>query len=250
MSRLAIGIVIVIVILIIVGIGIGLYYAFGSSTESSESSPAQSTATEQPTSVTTTPATAMSATSATATSVAQAPINTAEQTAIDTALSDAYGFYSAASPPSNALYGIINTTGAHCRALGGAMNGTPGDNAWTDCHLQFGRDPARAPKGFLPAGSCPSGTCQYGNFSTTGRTCRALGGAMNGTPGDDEWTACHMNLGDQPKYKLYPSGKCPTGNCYTARFGSSTGAQCRALGGTALGEPWGKCEFNIGQASR
>ena len=225
MSGLVIGIIVTIIILIIVGIGIGLYYVFGS-TESSEA-PEQTIEKQDE----------------------QATKDVAEQSATDSALANAYGFYSAASPPSNALYGIVNMTGAHCRALGGAMNGTPSDATWTNCHLQFGRDPARAPKGFHPPGVCPSGTCQYGKFSTTGRACRALGGAMSGTPGDDVWTQCNMNIGDQPKYRLYPAGKCPTGNCYAARFGASTGAQCRALGGTALGESWGKCEFNIGHAA-
>ena len=51
------------------------------------------------------------------------------------------------------------------------------------------------PTSFVVAGA---GQCQqkaaYGIISTTGQDCITLGGAMNGVPGDLEWTACHLDF--------------------------------------------------------
>ena len=89
-------------------------------------------------------------------------------------------------------YGIITTTGGDCRRMGGGMNGTPGDAEWTSCHLDW------CSRGGSPAytasrpGSCPT-KVGSGVLKTTAADCRRMGGAMNGTPGDGEWTDCHLD---------------------------------------------------------
>ena len=104
------------------------------------------------------------------------------------------GSFTAARPGTCASkrgYGIIKTTGGDCRRLGGGMNGTPGDGDWTDCHLDWcssgGSYTAAAP------GSCGAAKVGYGIISTTGGDCRRMGGAMNGVPGDTQWTDCHLD---------------------------------------------------------
>lgn len=171
----------------------------------------------------------------------------AADAAIDSALSEAYGFHAAnVCPRGDCMYGILRMKAGECRAMGGAMNGSPADADWADCHVNFGRD---APRGMLPAGQCSSGTCQYGAFTTSARSCRAIGGAMNGTPGDDEQTLCHVNFGISPKYRLFPVGVCPTGTCYPVKF-PAVGAQCRQIGGQATGDSWTQCELSLGPATR
>lgn len=167
---------------------------------------------------------------------------------IDEAIYDAYGFHPANTcPKGTCMYGIIRTTGAHCRAIGGGMNGTPRDNQWCDCHVNFGRS---APRGLLAPNTCPSGTCQYGAFTTTGAHCRALGGAMNGTPGDNDSTLCHFNIGANPRWGFYAPGSCPSGRtCYPAQI-QAVASQCRAIGGTtsATGNAWAPCSLLVGPA--
>jgi hypothetical protein len=170
--------------------------------------------------------------------------------AIDGAVSftDAYGFNPQSSCASGTcMYGIARTTGGDCRALGGAMNGSPADGEWTDCHMNFGRG---APRGLLAPGSCPSGKCQYGAITMAGASCRALGGAMNGKPGDDEQTLCHFNIGASPRMGFYPRTGCPTGRtCYPTHVRALT-TQCRALGGdpdpNATDGEWTDCHLNVG----
>lgn len=173
---------------------------------------------------------------------------------IDAALAEVYGLSPATTCPTNpCMYGIIGMTGGHCRAIAGAMNGTPADNAWTSCYVNFGKN---APRAFFAANSCPAGECQYGHIQTTGATCRAIGGAMNGTPGDDDWTSCYLDVGPVtlakgPKYGLFPPGKCPFGTCYPVRI-TAQGDRCRAVGGTTVAShmDWGACEMNLGQTAR
>lgn len=175
---------------------------------------------------------------------------------IQSKLDEAYGLYSSnpfICPYESCAYSAVKMTGGDCRSLGGVMNGTPSDTEWTTCHLNVGKkDPtsANAFRSLLPAGSCPGGVCQYGTFSTTGVACRALGGAMNGTPGDDEWTDCHLNIGESPKWALYPYNACPTGTCYDTKF-PSVGVSCKAIGGVSDtdGPYWGTCQMSIGSAN-
>lgn len=165
---------------------------------------------------------------------------------IENALAETYGIHPANSCPSGTcMYGIVRATGSTCRAIGGSMNGTPRDDAWTDCHVNFGR---KAPRGFLPPGSCPSGQCHYGAVWMTGADCRAVGGAMNGEPEDSEQTLCHFNFGAKPRYGVYAPGACPTGTCRAVRV-NALAEQCRAIGGTTdATSGWGTCTLGFGDA--
>lgn len=250
MSGLIIALIIAIVIIIIIIIG-AIYATSGDSTPGSQvqpvlpsdGSPTPSTNTDVPL----VDDAAKIAAEKAAAERAAADQLAATNASIDAALAEAYGLNPARVCPSGkCAYGIVGMMGGQCRAMSGAMNGTPGDTTWTDCHVTFSQKPQR---GFLPAGSCPSGACQYGIVNMTGKACRAIGGRMNGTPGDDEWTSCHMNIGTQPKFGLFPQGKCPTGTCYPVRFGA-IGTECRAIGGSATGDSWTPCEMSFGPLAR
>lgn len=227
-----IAIIIVVVLLIIGGIVAAVLLSKDTTTPSTYVPPAGTTPTDTTTSPVVDPAAAAAA--------------AASEKAINDALAETYGFNPAGQCPSGTCtYGIMRMTGGQCRAVGGAMNGTPGDSEVADCHVNFGK---KAPRGFLPPGSCPSGTCYDVAFGMTGAGCRALGGRSD-VSGDTESGFCHMSGGASPKYGLYPVGTCPTGTCYPASF-QALGAQCRASGGTATGDGWTPCTFNIGPATR
>lgn len=163
------------------------------------------------------------------------------------------GIHAPATCPSGSTcaYGIIRATGRDCRALGGAMNGSPADSEWTDCHVNIGRGSSvggATTRGFHAPGTCPSGNCQYGAVAMTGASCRALGGAMNGSPGDGDMTLCHFNVGANPKWGFYGEDDCPAGStCFPTRI-RALGSQCRAIGGSTATETddWTDCSLNFG----
>jgi hypothetical protein len=83
----------------------------------------------------------------------------------------------------------IPTVTTECVAMGGQVaNSTAW--GWSDCTLDLC---ATGPYAFATPGTC-SARVNYGVVYTTGADCRALGGAMNGTPGDTEWTSCHLDI--------------------------------------------------------
>lgn len=164
-------------------------------------------------------------------------------------------------PPSNGIgpgtgcndgscmYGIMRATGATCRAIGGAMNGVPDDNAWADCHLDFGQAHMN---GLHPWGECPEGTCHDVGVRMITSDCRALRGRVDGNPGESSETVCHFNMGSQPKYRFYGQGACPTGGtCRRARINARNPSQCSLIGGTPADSTttgWTMCNLDLGSA--
>ena len=90
-------------------------------------------------------------------------------------------------------FGIITTTGGDCRRLGGAMSGAPGENDRTACRLDWCSQGGTPAYSAARVGSCGAAKVGSGIISTTGADCRRLGGGMNGTPADAQWTECHLD---------------------------------------------------------
>jgi hypothetical protein len=89
-------------------------------------------------------------------------------------------------------YGIVRMTGRDCRNIGGGMNGHPATDEWTACHLDWCRA-APHQEGLVAA---RGGTCEragYGIVRMAARDCRAMGGALNGTPPESDWIDCHLD---------------------------------------------------------
>jgi hypothetical protein len=114
------------------------------------------------------------------------------------------GTYVAAKPGScqtKVGYGIIQTTGRDCRRMGGAMNGVPADNQWTDCHLDWCSATSGAAYVAAPANSCADRT-GYGIIKMTAGNCRQIGGGINGNPPNDQWIDCHLDWCPRSQYQL------------------------------------------------
>lgn len=123
--------------------------------------------------------------------------------------------------------------------MGGAMNGNPGDEEWTSCHLDWCRGGSYSA---APVGSC-SQKVAYGVIATMGKDCRAIGGAMKGNPGDEEWANCYLDWCRDGNYGAAQVGACSQ---KVARGSiTTTGKDCRAMGGTMSGYPgdneWTTC---------
>jgi hypothetical protein len=152
------------------------------------------------------------------------------------------------------MYGIIPMMARQCRAIGGTMNGSPGDTTWTDCHVNIGK---KATRGLVSSGAqdatCPD--CPWGRVQTTRAVCGAMGGFVDsalpisgysGTPSNTDVVACHMNFTDKPGFGIFPPGKCPKAPCYSMRLNTKS-ADCTKLGGTpsSTGE-WSWCTLGTG----
>jgi hypothetical protein len=91
-------------------------------------------------------------------------------------------------------YGSIEATGSTCRKMAGAFNGNPGAQQWIDCYFDWCTD---TDKGYAASTSRNGGVCSdkigYGHIRTSGKTCRNMGGTMNGNPSDTTWTDCHLD---------------------------------------------------------
>merc|ERR1712048_1298876 len=83
----------------------------------------------------------------------------------------------------------ISMQAQDCRKMGGAMNGNPSGHVWTPCQLDWCRDDVYSA---APAGTC-SDKVGYGIIQTQAHFCRRMGGAVNGNPGANTWTACHLD---------------------------------------------------------
>jgi len=102
--------------------------------------------------------------------------------------------------------------------------------------------------GFHPHTTTPPGSYAYAMFPSTGRTCRTLGGAMNGSPKDDEAADCHLNIGRRmsasaPARGLLPMTGCADGECDVMAIRASK-ADCGALGGEATDRKYGDGLFD------
>lgn len=93
-------------------------------------------------------------------------------------------------PSGNCQYGIIETTGGTCRKLGGAMNGEPTDDEWTNCHMTIDTSPKW---GIYAPGVGPSGSSYDMHFVTIGSNCESVGG-IHTNQGND-WGDCSMQIG-------------------------------------------------------
>lgn len=145
-------------------------------------------------------------------------------------------------------YGIISTTGADCRRLGGAMNGHPGDNQWTDCHLDW--CPAKEASTYVMArpGSCDSGLRRaYGVTQMRAGECRAMGGGLNGNPADGEVVGCHLDYCAKGSTLSYGAGGL--GQCVDRAAGMTIvmdAAGCRQMGGNpAAASGWSQCSLDV-----
>lgn len=160
------------------------------------------------------------------------------------------GYYAAkvGSCSQKVGYGPVSMMARDCRAMGGVMNGSPADATWADCHFDWCSDPG--PNRYVSAGGgqCAANTkVGYGVVGMTAGDCRSLGGAMNGSPGSDEWTACHLDW-----CRAQTGGLVPTrgGVCARAAYGhvNLKAGECRAMGGGMNGSPaaheWVQCHFD------
>ena len=178
-----------------------------------------------------------------------------------------YRSYGFARPGScgkyKVAYGIIKTRGRDCRAMGGAMNGNPGDSDWTTCHLDFCDAYGHRPV-FVPA---PIGTCikkvAYGTIHTTAWTCKLMGGDYNGRRAKSDWIDCHLDWCNQisPGSFVAASGFAKHTACGPGHAGRvpMTGLDCKEARGVSQLNPyhnkqwkttWTQCEFNWYQQDR
>lgn len=86
-------------------------------------------------------------------------------------------------------YGIIGMPAGDCRAIGGAMNGNPGNTQWTACHLDLCEE-----GGLEIASPGQAGQKAYGIVHTNRSDCENLKGGMN--PNFDLTRDCHLGLVD------------------------------------------------------
>jgi hypothetical protein len=122
--------------------------------------------------------------------------------------------------------------------MGGAMAGSPADGDWTQCTFDWCSTQAAGSYVAAKIGTCTT-RAGYGIIVTTGGDCRRLGGAMNGTPGDGEWTTCHLDwcsAGGSPAYAAASVGSC--GGAKVA-YGivKMRADQCTSNGGRMNGTP-------------
>jgi hypothetical protein len=238
------GAVIIVIIIIII---IVLVFATGGE---EESAPPSGSGAQTPAASSGSASTGSGNSATVAPQTAIAPAETAEDKRISAALAEVYGIYPhSILPRGSYAYGVIRATGAGCSAIGGAVNGYPGDDEWTDCHVNFGKrdDTSTAYRGFHSA--CPAGAkCSPIRIPMTSASdCRAIGGV----PADDH---CELVAGFDPTLGLYPRGTCPTGTCAPVMFRAQSSATCKAIGGRALdivgNDYWPECHMNIGPAKR
>lgn len=143
------------------------------------------------------------------------------------------------------MYGSFSMKGAGCRALGGNMDGTPGDTEWTNCRLDV--DPV-AQYGLHPTSECPEGgTCPYTAVRVGAEDCAALGGYMN-----KSGSLCHLNVSARPKYRIYRRDRCPAGQpCRPIRIDARSAAHCTSIGGVPddpSATDWTLCGLSVGPA--
>jgi hypothetical protein len=145
--------------------------------------------------------------------------------------------------------GIVHMTARDCRIMGGLMNGNPADHDWSDCHLEWCTVSPGSGYSIANAGSgCPSARAGYGILQLPARDCRRMGGAMNGNPHDDAWTACHLTFCSETAALVVAAapGWCKSGALGYGYF-KSPARDCRAMGGNYNGEPadndWTDCHM-------
>lgn len=98
-------------------------------------------------------------------------------------------------------YGMIWSQGGKCRQIGGAMNGNPATNTWTDCHVDFcERNPSM--KGALVVKPVSTQGCPlYGVMCTPRNLCSNFGGRWSAWENWAAWVGCNLQYCNYPKKK-------------------------------------------------
>jgi len=146
-------------------------------------------------------------------------------------------------------YGIIKVAAVQCRAIGGAMNGTPADTAVVDCHLDWCKEDGVDHYVVAATNACgvPAAT---GLVQMPASHCSMMGGGIASAPSSAGLVECSVALcgyGTTSGYAAARLGTCATTG--VSGYIMALARDCRAMGGAMEGNPpddgWARCQLEL-----